>query len=122
MTPVKLPVRLPHARVVPTTPTVAYLQVVSGGRAVQCYKCQFWFHAKCQAIPKAAHDALVRYKCLSWLCEKCKKSLSESANVKTCPKSDLVDLPLLERKVQVIGDTVRDHMKIIVQSVKEQEK
>ena len=98
------------------------IQVVNGDRAIQCDKCQFWFHAKCQAIPKPAHDALVRYKCLSWLCEKCKKSLGDGAKAETCPKTNQVDLPLLERKLQVIGDAVRDHMKIIVQSVKEQEK
>ena len=79
------------------------------------------YHTKCQAIPKPAHDALVRYKCLSWLCDKCKELL-RGVSAPSCPNNDQVDLARLESKLQEVGDAVRNHMTMIVQSVKEQEK
>ena len=39
---------------------------------VSCDKCEKWFHTSCQAIPKPAFDALVKFKSLSWLCPPCK--------------------------------------------------
>ena len=95
-------------------------QVVNGEKAVQCDKCKVWFHAQCQDIPKPAHDALVKYKCLSWLCASCKntihkiKSKDSGINTNACLKS-------LEEKVEAIGKSVREHMVVIVQSLKEQE-
>ena len=97
------------------------VQVVDGDKAVECCRCQQWFHSKCQAIPKLAYDALTKYKCLTWLCEKCKKIISDVESNPPTPKDD-TDLASLEGKVQNIGEMVRDHMKIIVQSMKEQEK
>ena len=89
-------------------------QVVNGDRAVECNKCHYWFHTKCQAI----HDALFRFKCLSWLCEKCKKTLNDGKDLQILAKGDQSRLVSLEAKVREMGEEVRNHMKIIVQSVK----
>ena len=97
------------------------VQVVTGDKAVQCDRCHLWFHAKCQSIPKVAHDALVKYKCLSWLCTNCKAILKAGGDLSSS-KKDGLDLKSLERQVQDMSDSVRNHMKSIVQSVKEQEK
>ena len=90
-------------------------RVVNGDRDVHCDKCQFWYHTKCQTIPKQAHDALVRYKCLSWLCDKCKELLN-GEHALNLRKNDQADLVRLESKVQEVGDIVRNHMKIIAVS------
>ena len=101
-------------------------QVLHGDKAVQCDRCKSWFHMKCQAIPKLAHDALVKYKCLSWLCDKCKQTITDGCDCPTAPsqpeKETNVELKRLERKVEDVGESMRTHMKIIVQSIKEQEK
>ena len=44
---------------------------------VLCDKCEQWYHASCQDIPKAAYEALVRFEVLSWLCPECKKSIKQ---------------------------------------------
>ena len=96
-------------------------KVTNGEKAVQCDRCQYWFHTKCQAIPKLAHDALVKFKCLSWLCEKCKTSIKAEDEQVSFSKND-GDSSSLENKLQDISDAVKAHMKLITQSMKEQEK
>ena len=50
-------------------------EVKDGEPGVQCDVCMSWFHADCQAIPKAAHSALQKFKMLSWICAACKLSI-----------------------------------------------
>ena len=97
-------------------------QVSEGDKAVQCDKCQAWFHSKCQAIPKQAHDALVKFKCLSWLCKTCKKDVAEIREMPHSGSERGEDIKRLELKVHDISVMVKEHMKVIVQSIKEQEK
>ena len=47
--------------------------VRSSDHGVLCDRCDHWYHADCQEIPKQAYDALVLYKVLSRLCPDCKK-------------------------------------------------
>ena len=98
--------------------------VTDDDQAVQCDCCKLWFHTKCQTIPKLAHDALVKFRCLSWLCYKCKKRVrGQSSEQNLPPSSSGTDvLKTLESTVQGIADSVREHMKMIAQSLKEQEK
>ena len=60
-------------------------------------------------------------KCLSWLCGNCKAVLKAGGHLSSSKKEGL-DLKSFERQVQDMSDSVRNHMKSIVQSVKEQEK
>ena len=87
--------------------------VRSSDLGVLCDKCDLWFHASCQNIPKAAYEALVQFKVLSWFCPDCKKSLKVS---------DASHLRSLEAKVDQIDKSMKDHMKLVAQSMKEQEK
>ena len=96
------------------------VQVADGDNAVQCDKCKRWFHIKCQSIPEPAHEALVKYECLSWLCGKCKPSIENQVGDSTCKEKN--GLALLEKKVQEISEALRQHTTTIAQSLKDQEK
>lgn len=50
-------------------------EVKDGDMGVQCCTCKHWFHSKCQGIPKAAYNALVKHKVLSWHCSSCNPEL-----------------------------------------------
>ena len=52
--------------------------VRNADQGVLCDKCDAWFHAGCQNIPKPAYEALVLYEVLSRFCPECKKSLKHS--------------------------------------------
>ena len=90
--------------------------VRSSENGVSCDKCEKWFHASCQGIPKPAYDALTKYKVLSWLCPACKESLRNPD-----PATSMTDLASLESKVDHLALKVDTHMKRIAQSLKEQE-
>ena len=49
--------------------------VRSSDHGALCERCDHWYHADCQQIPKQAYEALVLYKALSWLCRECKKTV-----------------------------------------------
>lgn len=83
---------------------------------VSCDKCEKWFHTSCQAIPKPAFDALVKFKSLSWLCPPCKAGLRDDRH----PGSE--NLASLESKVDQLERTVQNHLKMVGQSLKEQER
>ena len=102
--------------------SVCGIQFLHGDKAVQCDLCKAWLHTKCQAISKPANDALVKFKCLSWLCVSCTKKLAVIEGGPAPRTVMSAELKQLETKVQDISDTVQGHMKIIVQSLKEQEK
>ena len=104
------------------------IEVVNGDKGVQCDRCRSWFHIKCQAIPVQAHNALVTYKCLWWFCVKCKQDITIGSGITMAKrfveseKATNEELKSLGRKVAEVGESVREHMKVIVQSLKEQEK
>ena len=79
---------------------------------VQCDKCENWFHSVCQGIPKPAYEALVLHKVLSWLCPECKKAIKNA---------DGKRLISLESKVGELDKSLREHVKLVTQSLKEQE-
>ena len=79
---------------------------------VSCDRCEKWFHASCQGIPKPAYDALAKFKVLAWLCPACKDSFRGH---------DDSSLVALESKVEQLSAKVDEHMKRIGQSLKEQE-
>ena len=78
---------------------------------VLCDKCEQWYHASCQDIPKAAYEALVRFEVLSWLCPECKKSIKQGEK----------RMYSLESKVEQLEHSVKAHTDMIIQSLKEQE-
>ena len=83
-------------------------------QGVQCEKCELWFHAGCQQIPKAAYEALVSFKILSWFCPECKKSVK--ARDENIPR-----LETLEKKVDSLGDSLVKHMELVTKSLKDQQ-
>ena len=102
---------------------------------VSCDKCDKWYHASCQGIPKPAYDALAKYKMLAWLCPPCKDALkghdtmtqissleskldSLSSKVEDHVK---VSQAALVAKVEQLTVSMKDHMKLVNQSLKEQE-
>ena len=86
--------------------------VRSSDNGVLCDRCDHWFHASCQEIPKPAYEALVMYKVLSWLCPECKKSVKNG---------DGKRMNSLETRVEQLDKAMRDHAKLVTQSLKEQE-
>ena len=87
--------------------------VRSSDHGVLCDRCDHWYHADCQEIPKQAYEALVLYKVLSWLCPECKKAVKNG---------DTKRMISLESKVDQIDKSMREHVKLVTQSLKEQEK
>ena len=88
--------------------------VRSSEYGVSCDKCDKWFHASCQAIPKPAYEALTKYKVLAWLCPPCKNGLKNQ-------QPGVPSLTALESKVDELQRTVADHVKRVDQSLREQE-
>ena len=113
---------------------------------VMCDKCGFWFHALCQQIPKPAVTALRRYKKLAWLCEGCRAELSVGLQsgsaerevgkelkvlnqtliehiklMEQAPKTQ-VDLKALEAKVGKLELSIQNHVKLVENSMREQER
>lgn len=88
--------------------------VRSSEYGVSCDKCDRWFHASCQAIPKPAYEALTKFKVLAWLCPLCKSGLKNQ-------QPEHPSLTALESKVDELQRAVTDHMKIVGQSLREQE-
>ena len=86
--------------------------VRSSDNGILCDRCDQWFHASCQEIPKPAYDALVKYKVLSWLCPDCKKSVKIN---------DGKRMLSLETRVEQLDKAMRNHAKLVTQSLKEQE-
>ena len=87
--------------------------VRSSELGVSCDKCERWFHASCQGIPKPAYEALTKYKVLAWLCPDCKGSLKSQ---------DSPSLTVLESKLDQLTSVVDNHMKQVGLSLKEQER
>ena len=83
---------------------------------VQCEKCEHWFHIACQEVPKAAYEALKKYKMLSWFCVECRDT------GKSAGKDNLKVLESLEIKVDQLDKHVKDHLGKMVQCLREQER
>lgn len=86
--------------------------VLLNDMGVQCDKCDHWFHAACQSISEDAYEALKTHRVLSWLCPECKIAvkISESKRIDS-----------IESKVEHLDKTMREHIKLVAQSLKEQE-
>ena len=89
--------------------------VRSSEYGVSCDKCDRWFHASCQDIPKPAYEALSKFKVLAWLCPPCKNGLKSQ-------QPGLPSLTALESKVDDLQRELVDHMKLVGQSLREQER
>ena len=71
-------------------------------------------------IPILVHDALVRFKCLSWFCNKCKDKVTFTT--KSAPRpTDILNwnaLHNIEIKLENLDKKLHEHMKEVTQSVK----
>ena len=66
------------------------LQVKDGGHgAVQCHRCDFWFHLKCTFLPAALLTHLKKVQRLVWHCESCESPAKEALSM-SFPKVDEV--------------------------------
>ena len=81
---------------------------------VQCDKCSNWFHASYQVVPSEAVKALGKFPILTWLCSECKPSLTRQSRVSE-------KITHLEGKVADLDLSLREHMKVVHESLKEQE-
>ena len=88
--------------------------VEDGESGVQCDKCSNWFHASCQLVPSDAVVALEKFKILTWLCAECKPTLIKQSRVSE-------KITQLENKVAGLDLSLREHMKVVHASLKEQE-
>ena len=82
-------------------------EVKDGEMGVQCNTCQCWFHSKCQSIPKAAYNALVKHEALSWHCVGCKPGLGQKVRSDTdagCQCSSL------EAKIDKLEELLRNNL------------
>ena len=90
--------------------------VKDGEPGVRCDVCMFWFHPECQAIPKAAHTALQKFKILSWICAECKLSLHKGRDVGQTSQSQI---NLLDSKIDRVESLVKDNLQKIQASLSE---
>ena len=105
----------------PGKPTCGDL-VKYGDKGIKCDRCLLWFHASCQSVSDGALSALDHFKEeLSWLCDLCKATVPVD-KTKGLNQSSHLHLVKLENQVEEIGATISTHMKLIIQSLKEQEK
>ena len=104
---------------------------------VSCDKCETWFHASCQGISKPTYDALSKYPVLAWLCPACKNSLKGTNAIQITSIESKVDElasllkehtakpvqaeAMLESKLEALTMAVEKHMKLVAQSMREQE-
>ena len=66
------------------------LQVKDDGHgALQCHRCDFWFHLKCSSVPAALLTHLKKVQGLVWLCESCECPDKEALSMLS-PKVDKV--------------------------------
>ena len=87
--------------------------VTNTDKGVECELCQNWYHAGCQEIPIPAYDALAQFGThLCWLCPECKDLLKEGQAKR---------LLSLESKVVMLDRSMKEHVKLVAQSMKEQE-
>ena len=92
------------------------LLVKDGEPGIRCDVCICWFHPECQAIPKAAHTALQKFKILSWICAECKLSLPKGRDVEHPSQSQM---KLLDSKIDRVESLVKDHLQKIQASLSE---
>ena len=116
--------------------TVCGKPVRKSDSGVSCDKCDSWFHARCQGIPIPAYEALSKYQVLTWLCTTCKESLKghnltqlasleskvDQLAVVVKDHTERLEHPSLLSKVESLSKTVEKHMKLVGQSLKEQER
>ena len=57
--------------------------------ALQCHRCDFWFHLKCTSVPAALLIHLKKVQGLVWLCESCECPAKEALYMSS-PKVDEV--------------------------------
>ena len=66
--------------------------------ALQCDKCDHWFHCACQGVPSATYRVAGAHKSLSWLCTECKASIRSPAD---CCKTLKEKIAKLEASIQL---------------------
>ena len=78
--------------------------VYNRDEALQCDKCDQWFHCACQGVPPATYRVAGLHKTLSWLCAKCKASIRSPT---TCCKA-------LEERVRTLETTIQAQLSLLV--------
>lgn len=101
---------------------------------VQCDICDTWFHPFCQSVSVEAYKALKVHDVLSWICSACKILLDDKSkevlkpfreSVGLASKMDKMGMALnehlskMERDLQVQGEILEKHSKLLEESVKE---
>ena len=81
---------------------------------VQCDRCHSWYHSACQGISKLALRALDRHKVLAWLCTHCKDEMKRN-------RKQQVTLASLADKVDSLGESLRNHLADVQNSIKEKQ-
>ena len=90
-------------------------KVMDGEEAVECEKCEKWFHSKCLSISKTALTALRKWHgTLVWLCHQCKESLKEKHSMNKGIN--------LEETVLKLEQVVRHNANALNESIRNQEK
>ena len=97
-------------------------KVKDGEGGVECEKCGFWFHSKCQGLSKGAMTVLNKWHgTLVWLCDTCNKSLKDKQQPRTrIPEEQ--DFSRLEEKIKKLESIVRHNSSTLTDSIKNQEK
>ena len=81
--------------------------VTDDDEGVLCDACCVWFHASCQGVPEAEMKALKRYKCLAWLCSRCKDGFSRGGpNCSCCLR--------LESRIQFLEEALSEQAKMLL--------
>ena len=71
--------------------------------ALQCDRCDQWFHCACQGVPSATYRIAGLHKTLSWLCSYCKALIRSPSS---CCKTVKEKLRELETAIQTQLDTL----------------
>ena len=76
--------------------------------ALQCDRCDRWYHCACQGVPSATYRVAGLHKALSWLCTECKASIRSPSACCTALKEKVKELEAtmqsqLEKLISVQG-------------------
>ena len=72
------------------------IEVMDSDKAMQCDRCDRWFHCSCQGVPLPTYEIATHHKELLWLCKECKDIIRTipSAGKSTCDEIEALRMSL----------------------------
>ena len=94
-------------------------EVVDTDEAMQCDRCDRWYHCACQGVPLSTYQVAVKHEELMWLCKECKASFQASTPTRGHkPQGD--EMGKLKESFQMLMQTTMEQLQSMKEMLKEQ--